>query len=127
MNNNGLTEQDLVFRLESSAHDQHGGTRVSENQSALPGAAQLPSNPEVGNAGTSGLMGGEGNLGDVLKFMENSRRESQENQNRFLEAIQTRLVPGGANLPGAGVSLGEFLKTQTPTFSKAVDPLEADD
>ena len=111
MNNNGLTEQDLVFHLGSSAHDQHGGTPASEDQSVLPGPVRLPSNPEVGNAETSGLMGGEGNLGDVLKFMENSRRVSQENQNRFLEAILTRLVPGGANLPGASVSLGEFLKT----------------
>ena len=127
MDNHGLTEQDLIFRLGSSSQDQQGGTPPSENQSARPGQGQPASNPEFGNAGTSGIVGGEGNLGDVLRFLETSRRETQENQNRFLETILTRLVPRGARQPDVGVSLKDFLETQPPTFSKAVDPIEADD
>lgn len=41
-------------------------------------------------------------------FMENSQRESQENQNHFLEGLLTRLVPGGLPAHVAGVSLGQF-------------------
>ena len=44
-----------------------------------------------------------------------------------MEVIINRLAPGGLALPVAGVSLRQFLQTQPPSFSKAVDPLEAHD
>jgi hypothetical protein len=44
-----------------------------------------------------------------------------------MEAIINRLAPGGLAQPVVGVSLGQFLETQPPSFSKAVDPLEAHD
>jgi len=119
MDRRELGEDDLVFRLGSNGN----GGNSSRNRSFLPGRG-YPRNIE---ARTSNANGEARNIGDILPFMENSRRESQENQNRFMEVIINRLAPGGLALPVAGVSLRQFLQTQPPSFSKAVDPLEAHD
>ena len=44
-----------------------------------------------------------------------------------MEVIINRLAPGGLAPLVAGVSLRQFLQTQPPSFSKAIDPLEAHD
>ena len=119
MDRHRLGDDDLVFRLGSNGN----GGNSSRNHSFLPGGV-YPHNIE---ARTSNTNGEARNIGDILLFMENSRRESQENQNRFMEAIINRLAPGGLALPVAGVSLRQFLQTQPPSFSKAIDPLEAHD
>jgi hypothetical protein len=123
MDRRRLGEDDLVFRLGSNGN---GGVS-SGNHSFLPGGGLHTNYPHIGEAGTSNANGEARNIGDILLFMENSRRESQENENRFMEAIINRLAPGGLAQPVAGVSLRQFLQTQPPSFSKAVDPLEAHD
>jgi hypothetical protein len=123
MDRHRLGEDDLVFRLGSNGN---GGVS-SGNHSFLPGGGLHTNYPHIGEAGTSNANGEARNIGDILLFMENSRRESQENQNRLMEAIINRLALGGLAQPVAGVSLRQFLQTQPPSFSKAVDPLEAHD
>ena len=103
MDRHELGEDDLVFRLGSNGN----GGISSKNHSFLSGGG-YPHNIE---AGTSNANGEARNIGDILLFMENSRRESQENQNRFMEAMINRLAPGGLAPPVVGVSLRQFLQT----------------
>ena len=101
MDRRELGEDDLVFRLGTNGD----GGNSSGNHSFLPGGG-YPHNIE---ARTSNANGKARNIGDILLFMENSRRESQENQNRFMEAMINRLAPGGLAPPVAEVSLRQFL------------------
>ena len=101
MDRRELGEDDLVFHLGSNGN----GGNSSGNHSFLPGGG-YPHNIE---AGTSNANGEARNIGDILLVMENSRRESQENQNRFMEAIINRLTLGRLAQLVVGVSLGQFL------------------
>jgi hypothetical protein len=59
--------------------------------------------------------------------MEQSRRDSLEQQNKFMEQLFGVVRGQQSKNPEQGVSIGEFQKTKPPTFSTAANPLEADD
>ena len=48
---------------------------------------------------------------------------------RILQAMAQNMAPGqhGSHNPKANITYGSFLKTQPPIFTKANEPLEADD
>ena len=91
-----------------------------------PVQPQATTMPETSQPPPTGATDPLGIMAEVLKFLENSRRETQENQNRFMEALLTRMTPTTSQ-PVHGVTLGDFLQTRPPTFAKATDPLDASD
>ena len=63
----------------------------------------------------------------MLQWMEQSRRDSMEQQNKFMEQLFGVVRGQPTRNSDQGVSIGEFQKTKPPTFSTAANPLEADD
>ena len=63
-----------------------------------------------------------------MHLVEETRRRDQENQNKFMQDIASRVGGGAPRDNGArGVSLSTFQDTRPLPFATAVHPMEAED
>ena len=106
--------------------DQPTGNPAVNINEATPAQPQATTIPEASQSALPRTADPLGVMAEVFRFLENARKEAQESQDRFMEALLTRVAPTTSQ-PTRGVSLGDFLQTHPPTFAKAADPLDASD
>ena len=74
---------------------------------------------EACQSSTTGVANPVGIMLEVIKYLDNSRREAQESHNRFLEALLAKIAPTTSQ-PEHRVSLDDSLHTHPSTVARAV-------
>ena len=89
MEGQGNEEHGLGLRLGLLPQDQSIENPPADLQGTAPGQSRTTAVPEASQPPPIRATDPLGEMADVLRFLENSRKEAQGNQNRFMEALLT--------------------------------------